>query len=148
MTTTDLSASRAPVEGARPNSRVARRALLDVSIDDELLRGELRGTHLSVRLRNDLAVLVEREIRGEDALSERAFLEAASGAGVLTARRRARRLEALVSMSLARRDGADVRATVAGIAAVRRPSQGREDALPARSTLRALRLAEIDGIRR
>lgn len=130
--------SRMPV----PGTRLKRRAALDLSVDEELVRGELRGDALAAPLRNDLAILVDHELKREQ-LTEKRFLSAGLRFGVFTAGRR-RHLDALIEMSLARRDEGAVRPTVAGIAAVRRPAAGGE--MPSREVLRALRLAEIGSL--
>lgn len=144
MTTFDPSVRTAHVSVV-PN-RLDRRAALDVSIDDELMRGERRGAHLSDRVRALLRLIVGHELDRLEPLGERALLTAGF-AGVLGAARRARRLDALVDMSLARRIHGNVRPTVAGIAAVH--SAGvLDDGLVSKHLLRALRHAEIDGIRR
>lgn len=132
-----------PVPGG---TRLERRAALDLSIDEEILRGELRGEALSEALRADLALLVQHELKEVEPLLESRFLTAGPRHGLFTAGRRRRNLEALVGMSLVRREGATVHATVAGIAAILRHSPDAETAPPSRGLLRALRRAEISGL--
>ncbi|WP_067197570.1 hypothetical protein [Microbacterium sp. XT11] len=150
MTAIDPRPSGANGEAAytAASTRLERRAALDVSIDDELLRGELRGPSLPDAVRGTLSLLVEHELAGEEPLTEKAFLAAGPLIGTLSAARRRRRLEALVEMNLARRDADRVRPTVAGIAAVRPVSTAPADERPARELLRRLRRGEIDSIRR
>lgn len=146
MTTFDPSVRTAHVSVVPSRGRLDRRAALDLSIDDELLRGEHRGAHLSVSVGAVLRQIVAHELDRLEPLSERALLTAGIG-GIFGAPRRARRVDALVEMSLARRVDGNVRPTVAGIAAIHSASV-RDDGLVSTHLLRALRHAEIDGIRR
>ena len=127
-------------------TRLERRAALDLSIDDELLRGELRGEELSPALRADLAVLAEHELKQVEPLAEARFLTAGPRHGLFASGRRRRNLEALIGMSLVRRDGAAVHATVAGIAAVLGGDPESDSERPPQGLLRALRRAEISSI--
>ena len=131
-----------------PLTRLERRAALDVSIDDELLRGELRGAELSAAHREILAELVEHELSGRGPVSERKLARSRGWGGLFGGMRRARGVEALLGMTLARRVGDDVRPTVAGIAAIRRISELPPSEHPPRDLLRFLRRAEIGSIRR
>lgn len=133
-----------PQSGAAP---MRRRAALDVSIDDELLRGELRGAELSDALRLTLSALVEHELATAEPLTEKEFLENEPIGGPFPSTRKARRLETLISQSLARREDGRVRPTVAGVAAIMQISALPDSEHPPRELLRALRQSEIDGIR-
>lgn len=149
MTAIESRPSRARDTAPLPvpvGTRLERRAALDLSIDDEVLRGELRGEGLSDAVRADLALLVEHELKQIEPLSEARFLSAAPRHGLFTSGRRRRNLEGLIAMSLARRDGETVRATVAGIAAVLRLADDAEASRPSQGLLRALRRAEISSI--
>jgi len=151
MTAIDTRLLGAPGYGPVPPSgrtRLERRAALDVSIDDELLRGELRGAALADSLRGTLAILVEHELSRSEPLDEHAFLSAGALAGLFAGARRRRRLEALIGMNFVRRTDGGLRPTVAGIAAIRPTSAQPASGRPSRELLRALRRAEIGGIRR
>lgn len=132
-----------PVPGS---TRLERRAALDLSIDEELVRGELRGEALSDPQRTALSILVQHELSRTEALTEARFLAALPGPRLLARRRGGRQLTALLEMNLARRDGGSVHATVAGMAAILRPSTHPERR-PDPEMLRALRRVEISSIR-
>jgi len=123
-------------------TRLQRRALLDVSIDEEVVRGDLRGATLDEPLRSALAVVVEHELRQEGSLTEDGFVEMIRPHRLFGAGRCRRRLEVLAGMNLVRREGSVVHATVAGVAAVLRPSSLDGTRLP-RDLLRVLRRAEL-----
>ena len=107
----------------RERSRSAHRAALDLSIDEELVRGDRRGLSLADQLRELLAVVVDHQLEHAQPLGEEALLEAI-GARWLFARRRLRQsLAALEEMTLVRRCPGGISATVAGISAIRRPSR-------------------------
>ena len=133
--------------GPSGTARLNRRSALDVSIDDELQRGEVRGAELAESLRGTLTILVERELADAEPLTEKSLVATGPIKGLFPAGRRVRRLEALIDMSLARRDGDDVHPTVAGVAAIRRISALPESERPSRALLRMLRQAEIGSIR-
>lgn len=119
-----------------------RRAVLDLSIDEELVRGDRRGVDLGVRQREILAAVVENELRGAEPLTEKAVIAATRTRRPFGAARQRPRLEALATIGLVRREGDDIRATVAGIAAIVRPSK-LDRPHPPRMLLRALRRAEL-----
>ncbi|MBO0981784.1 hypothetical protein [Microbacterium sp. SD291] len=136
----------AGVDSSPESTRLERRTALDLSIDEELVRGEVRGEALSSAQRHALSVLVEHELTRIEPLTEARFLAALPGVRVFGSRRRGRLLAALVHMNLARRDGASVHATVAGVAAVLHVSTAPERR-PPQELLRALRRIEISSIR-
>lgn len=123
-------------------TRLQRRALLDLSIDEEIVRGDLRGATLEPPLRSALALVVEHELKQEDSLLEDDLLDLLRSHRVLGRGRYRRRLDALAAMNLVRREGRIVHATVAGISAILRPSTLRGARLP-RDLLRVLRQAEL-----
>lgn len=124
-------------------TRLQRRAVLDLSIDEELVRGDRRGVELSQALSSLLAVIVNHVLESGTALSERALLDGVRSRRPFAAGRNRNRLESLIGMNLVRRDGADVHATVAGISAILRPSL-LDGPRPPRTLLRLLRQAELD----
>lgn len=131
----------APVVGSTTaDTRLERRALLDLSIQQELQRGELRGRTLESALAETLTAVVEHELLRSEPLTP-STVPVLSVPRLFSKRRKAQRVDTLVAMNLARRDGRSVHATVAGIAAA-----GVYDA--PRAVLRALRQAEIDAIGR
>lgn len=132
-----------PVPGG---TRLERRAALDLSIDEELVRGELRGEALSEPQRAALAILVEHELSRTEPLAETRFLAALPGSKLFSSRRRGRQLTALLEMNLARREDGFVSATVAGLAAILQLSTHPERR-PEPELLRALRRVEISSIR-
>ncbi|MEV4736043.1 MULTISPECIES: hypothetical protein [unclassified Microbacterium] len=119
-----------------------RRAVLDLSIDEELVRGDRRGLDLCARQRAILAMIVEHELRGGEPLTETAVIDATRARGPFAAARQRPRIDALATIRLLRRDGDEVRATVAGIAAIVRPSL-LDRPHPPRALLRTLRRAEL-----
>lgn len=123
-------------------TRLQRRAVLDCSIDEEVVRGDLRGAVLADDLEATLALVVEHELRQEEALSEEMLLAAAPVGRFFGARRHRQRLGVLEAMNLVRRDGGSVHATVAGISAIVRPSLLTGVRMP-RDLLRVLRQAEL-----
>lgn len=123
-------------------TRSQRRAVLDLSIDEELVRGDRRGLDLCARQRAILALVVENELRGGDPLTERAVVEATRARRLFGAARQRPRVDALATIGLLRRDGGELRATVAGIAAIVRPSM-LDRPHPPRVLLRFLRRAEL-----
>lgn len=134
-----------PADWPSGETRLQRRALLDLSIDEELVRGDRRGADLAPRLRVLLALIVDAELHAAEPLGERALIEARRARWPFgTARLRAD-VEALCAMNLVRRDGRSVRATVAGVAAIERPSL-LERPHPPRALLRLLRQAELDRV--
>lgn len=133
-----------PVSPVTPayGTRLQRRALLDLSIDEEIVRGDLRGATLEEPLRAALAVIVEQELKQEESLVEDDFVDMMRTNRLFGAGRCRRRLDALAGMNLVRREGRIVHATVAGISAVLRPSSLEGPRLP-RDLLRVLRQAEL-----
>lgn len=127
-------------------TRLQRRALLDLSIDEEIVRGDLRGATLDEPLRAALRVIVEQELKQEESLTEDDFVEMIRPRRPFSARRCRRRLDALAGMNLVRREGRIVHATVAGVAAALRPSSLDGRRLP-RDLLRVLRQAELARLR-
>jgi len=125
-----------------PGTRLQRRALLDLSIDEEIVRGDLRGATLDEPLRTALAVVVQQELKQEESLVEDDIFDALRSHRLISRRRCRRRLDALSGMNLIRREGRIVHATVAGISAVLRPSSLDGTRLP-RDLLRVLRQAEL-----
>ncbi|WP_433586142.1 hypothetical protein [Microbacterium hydrocarbonoxydans] len=123
-------------------TRLQRRALLDLSIDEEIVRGDLRGATLDEHLRSTLTRIVEQELKQEESLTEEEVLDLLRTHRLLSRTRFRRRLEALAGMNLIRCEGRIVHATVAGIAAVLRPSSLDGTRLP-RDLLRVLRQAEL-----
>ncbi|MCM3779669.1 hypothetical protein [Microbacterium hydrocarbonoxydans] len=135
-----------PADWPSGETRLQRRALLDLSIDEELVRGDRRGADLAPRLRLLLALIVAAELDAAEPLGERALREARRARRPFGTARLRTDVEALCVMNLARREGRSVRATVAGVAAIERPSLlGRPH--PPRALLRLLRRAELDGVR-
>ena len=149
MTTMDERRIAAPVNPlSRPDGRaLERRTALDLSVGDELLRGELRGAELSPAHREVLSLVVANELAGGAPLAGADLRGAGLLARLFSSRRRARRLDALIGMTLVRRGAEGIRPTVAGIAAVCRPSELPSSEHPPRELLRALRRAEIGGMR-
>lgn len=129
-------------------TRLERRAVLDVSVDDELLRGELRGAELTAPLKDTLSILVAHELADGVPLPERMLVGSGPLGGLFAASRRLRRLETLIGMNLVRRAGGGIRPTVAGIAASRRFSTLPASEQPPRDLLRSLRRSEIGSILR
>ncbi len=126
--------------------RLTRRAALDLSIDDELRRGEDYGVALQGSLRDVLLVLVDHELARLKPLTVEALLAEGPLAGPFRASRLQRRIELLIDMKLVRREGALVRPTVAGIAAVCRFTAFPGRSRPPQDQLRALRRAETNSI--
>jgi hypothetical protein len=123
-------------------TRLERRAVLDLSIDEEIVRGDIRGAELAEPLRATLTLIVEHELKQEEPLSERELLSVARIGRLFGAYRHRQRIEALVGMNLVRRAHGSVHATVAGISAVLRPSQLSGARVP-RDLCRVLRQAEL-----
>ncbi|MFJ4173449.1 hypothetical protein [Microbacterium sp. NPDC089696] len=142
MTTISTQGDDRPGRTADDDARLRRRAVLDLSIDEELVRGDRRGVDLCARQRAILALVVENELRDGDPLTETAVIEATRARRPFSAARQRPRIDALATIGLLRRDGADLRATVAGIAAIVRPSL-LDRPHPPRVLLRALRRAEL-----
>lgn len=117
-------------------SRSERRAALDVSIDEELLRGVLRSTGLTAVQRRTLTTLVDNELAGTAPISERS-LRAGRPLTKLFGQTSSGVVDALVQMGLVRRVDGAVRVRVAGCAIV----------MPAREVprdlLRGLRETEL-----
>lgn len=132
----------APPTAPAAGTRLQRRALLDLSIDEEIVRGDLRGATLDEPLRTALAVVVEQELKQEESLTEDDFVDMLRPRRLFGAAACRRRLDALAGMNLVRREGRIVHATVAGVSAVLRPSSLEGPRLP-RDLLRVLRQAEL-----
>ncbi|GAA1136202.1 hypothetical protein GCM10009651_20350 [Microbacterium natoriense] len=128
-------------------TRLQRRAMLDLSIDEEIVRGDLRGATLEEPLRSALVLVVEHELKQEEPLTEAELLATVRTRRLFGAGRYRRRLDALAGMNLVRREGRGLHATVAGISAVLRPSSLEGPRLP-RELLRVLRQAELARQRR
>ena len=123
-------------------TRQERREALDLSIDEELVRGDRRGTQLSRELRAVLTRIVDHELEVSEPLTERMLHAATRLRHLLGGARSRHRLDALAGMGLVRRSDGCVQPTVAGIAAVLRPSL-LGSARPPRELLRVLRQAEL-----
>ncbi|MFT4157923.1 MAG: hypothetical protein QM630_08380 [Microbacterium sp.] len=133
-------------ESAAPTAHAAtwlrRRTLLDLSIDDEIVRGDLRGNSLDAPLRTALAVVVEHQLAHEEPLAEDDLVDRLRPRRLFGASVCRRRIDALAELNLVRRDGHSVYPTVAGVAAVLLPSSLEGPRLP-RDLLRSLRRAEL-----
>lgn len=139
-----LHPSDATQPQASDTTRLERRAVLDLSVDEEFLRGEKVGASLTGPLRSALSILAVREVRQLPPLTETEFLASAALHGTAANRRRQRQLDVLISLRLVRRDENCVHATVAGIgAAVRLNPRDFEHCQPSRMLLRAMRRLEI-----
>lgn len=142
MTTISTHSDDRVDRDADDETRLQRRAVLDLSIDEELVRGDRRGLELGARERAILALVVAHELRGDAPMTAAAVIAETRARGPFGAARQRTRLDTLATIALVRRDGDDVRATVAGIAAIVRPSL-LDRPHPPRALLRALRRAEL-----
>ncbi|QMU96565.1 hypothetical protein FVO59_04585 [Microbacterium esteraromaticum] len=109
---------------------------LGTPIEREVLRGSADGARLPRDLWEILNTMVERELQQPEPPTEESLYAASTISGPFRARRFRRRLEQLIRLDLAQRQGQWVRPTVAGIAAVR-PLWSQVDG-PVRTKLRSL----------
>ncbi|UWF77862.1 MULTISPECIES: hypothetical protein [Microbacterium] len=148
MTASDrLENERASTRAPQAHSRLERRVALDLSIDEELGRGEARAAELPEALSDVLSVLVDHELARLEPLTTEALLAEEPLIGPFRMRRLRHRLDALADMNLVRFEGEFVRPTIAGIGAIGRFSTIPGRHRPPAEQLRALRQAELRGIR-
>jgi hypothetical protein len=115
---------------------------LDLSVQDELHRGQIEGVSLSRPTWRVLALMVAHELRGTGPLAE-VHAHLASAGWTLAGLGHRRRLESLVRRGLARRSGPSLRVTVAGFAAVFSASARYAKVAPPWDLLRDLRREEL-----